>query len=67
MLIVGPNQRNNSLDGITSILGATIVDTLNNSKSLFWDFINSDISYQLDSNIIIVDPPPHGGTSRSVG
>ena len=48
MLIVGPNQRNNSLDGITSILGATVVDSLNNSEPLFWNFINSNFSDQLD-------------------
>ncbi|MFL3024541.1 MAG: hypothetical protein ACJZ1P_01585 [Candidatus Neomarinimicrobiota bacterium] len=48
MLIVGPNQRNNSLDGITTILGIAITDTLNNSEPLFWNFINSDFSHQLD-------------------
>ena len=48
MLITGPNQKNNSLDGITSILGVTLSDTLNNSEPLFWNFINSDFSYQLD-------------------
>ncbi len=48
MLITGPNQKNNSLDGITSILGVTIIDSLNNSEPLFWNFINSDFSYQLD-------------------
>ncbi len=48
MLIVGPNQKNNSLDGITSFLGATTIDTLNDSEPLFWQFINSDFSYQLD-------------------
>ena len=48
MLVVGPNQSNNSLDGINSILGVTMTDTLNNSEPLFWNFINSDFSYQFD-------------------
>ncbi len=48
MLIAGPNQRKNSLDGITSILGVSIPDTSNNSEPLFWNFINSDFPYKLD-------------------
>ena len=48
MLVVGPNQINNSLDGITSFLGVTVLDTLFDSEPLFWDLINSDFSYQLD-------------------
>ena len=48
MLVVGPNQSNNSLDGITSILGASILDTLDDSEPLFWEFINNDIIYQFD-------------------
>ncbi len=48
MLIVGPNQRNNSLDGITSIFGVTIEDTLINSGPFFWDFLDNDFSYQID-------------------
>ena len=48
MLVVGPNQSNNSLDGITSIFGTNVIDTLDDSGPLFWEFVNSDISYQID-------------------
>ena len=48
MLLAGPNQSNNSLNGITSILGATIIDTLDINEPLFWKFANNDLSYQLD-------------------
>ena len=48
MLVVGPNQNNNSLDGITSILGASVIDTIDNLDGLFWEFINSNINNQLD-------------------
>ena len=48
MLVVGPNQRNNSLKGITPIFGTNLLDTLAESEPLFWEFSNNDISYQMD-------------------
>ncbi|MBC8346329.1 MAG: hypothetical protein ISR82_02915 [Candidatus Marinimicrobia bacterium] len=42
-LISGPNQSNASLKGITSILGVTILDTIIETKSVFWDFTDEKL------------------------
>ena len=40
ILISGPNQSNESLNGITSILGVRTQDRSIEAAPLFWDFVN---------------------------
>ena len=40
LLIAGPNQNNESLDGINSILGITLADSIEPTNNVYWDFID---------------------------
>ena len=40
LLIAGPNQNNKSLNGINSILGVTLADSIEPAKDVYWDFID---------------------------
>ena len=48
MLVVGPNQTSNSLNGITSIFGAEFSDSPSYLEPNFWNFIGPNISFDLD-------------------
>ena len=39
MLLAGPNQNNKSLNGVNSIFGFTLADSIESSENVFWDFI----------------------------
>ena len=40
MLLAGPNQNNKSLNGVNSIFGFTLADSIESAENVFWDFID---------------------------